>query len=127
MHIENHQYRATIKALTEADLHELVEILEIPRHHWKEKASFKTGELYALQYAYGTAKESAYIKLGSLADTYIHQAKRDTWADLQDVPSGYEPYYKEVNLLLHGSFFDHSDFDFSRLLQFLERVGNKQG
>ena len=40
MHIENHQFKATIRALTESDLDELITILGIPRNLWHEKTNY---------------------------------------------------------------------------------------
>lgn len=124
MYIENHQFKATIRALTESDLEELIELLGIPKNLWKEKTNYKTGEIYGYQYAYGAARQSVYIYTGKLADNFMQPVTRDICIDKQFIPTGYEPFYREAYLLLHGSYFDHAtDFNFGRLLQFLARVG----
>lgn len=125
MYIENHQFKATIRALTESDLDELISILGIPRNLWHEKTNYKTEKMYGLQYAYGTAKQSVYIHIGKMADSYMHPTTRDICVDQQFIPAGYEPFHREGYLLLHGSYFDHApNFNLELLLNFLERVGH---
>lgn len=128
MYIENHQFKATIRALTESDLDELIEILGIPRNLWKEKTNYHTGAIYGLHYAYGTSKQSVYIHKGKLSENYMDSATRNIWVEKQLIPAGYETYTTNAYLLLHGSYFDHaSNFNFERLLNFLERVGSTPG
>jgi|GEM_PF-5395116 len=128
MYIENHQFKATIRALTDSDLDELIAILGISRCHWKEKTNYHTGSIYGLHYTYGTAKQSVYIHTGKPSNNYMNSTTRSIWNDTQQVPAGYEPYCTNAYLLLHGSYFDHvSTFNFERLLNFLERVGSTPG
>jgi len=129
MKICNHQFKATIRGLTQSDLAELLEILTIPRKLWNEKTS-REGNVYQLQYGYGDTKESVRVHLGNLADGYMDQVSRITeqrrpGAYGQQKPqSGYVPYYGRAYILLHGSYFDHATgFNFETLLLFLERVG----
>lgn len=128
MYIENHQFKATIRALTESDLEELTKILGIPRNNWNEKTNYQTGVIYGLQYAYGSAKQSVYIHTGKPSDNYMESTTRDIWVENQLIPAGYEPYNMNAYLLLHGSYFDYApNFNFERLLTFLKRVGSTPG
>ena len=128
MYIENHQFKATIRALTDSDLEELMSILGIPKNLWTEKANYRTKAIYGLQYAYGLAKQSVYVHTGKRSEYFMDSSTRDVSVDIQQQDALYEPYSTNAYLLLHGSYFDHApNFNFERLLTFLERVGSTPG
>ena len=125
MMIEMHGYETSISQLTDEDLKELIEILGVPREKYKKGKHYKTKDLASLEYGFGTAKRSIFIKLTSYHERYrIFQDTR-----VYGEPEyGYDmlKYRTFVSVELHGSFFDNSpDFDFSRYLTFLKRIGHK--
>lgn len=128
MYIENHQFKATIQALTESDLDELIEILGIPKNLWRLKTNYQTGVTYGLQYAYGSAQQSVYIHIGKRSENHMDTTSREVSIEKQLIPAGFESYSINAYVLLHGSYFDHAlNFNFERLLNFLERVGSTPG
>ena len=127
MLVENHRFKCTIKLLTESKIEELMQILGVPRKHWTVNTNFKTGEPYAMEYSIGTDKQSAYLKLGTMAAGYSDIAtgnicQSDRFEGYH--PEGTERYYTNASLLLHGNWFDNAvGFNFARLLAFLESTG----
>jgi len=128
-----HQLKCIITALTESDLEELITLLEVPRKLWKEE-KYQNCPPYVIKYAFGDVEQSVRVRLGKISgpqDT-MHPVTRETWQYYEvpqgsyfvavDEPEGHEPYYKKVELLIHGSFFDNSSFSFPKLLKFLYRV-----
>ena len=124
MRIVTHQLKLNICSMTTTDLKELINILGIPIRNWIR--NYKKGEKtpYQLTYAYGDAKESVRLYLGDITnDDLMNTETREIIAYKHKVADGYEPFYTRVGLLLHGSFFDNSEFDIIRLLNFVVKLG----
>lgn len=125
MFIEIHEFKCSIRTLTDTDLAELLDILGIPDNKYTRKKNYKTGNLASMEYGFGTSGQSVFIRLGEYNDQYIIDpaTRQLTGRNSSYGPCGvrYRPY---VYLQLHGSFFDNSpNFSLSRLLRFLDRIG----
>ena len=125
MKIEMHGYETSISQLTNEDLTELIEILGVPREKYKAVKHYKTKELSSLEYGFGTAKRSIFIKLTSYHERYRIDQDTRVYGEYE-YGSDMLKFRTFVSVELHGSFFDNSpDFNFSKYLTFLKRIGHK--
>lgn len=131
MQIELHEFY-TAAPMTDADLTELVKLLKIPKKLYTTKRHYQTGEISSLEYSFGKCKQgqsrrSAYIKTGGYDPRYLLNPETGVKCERGYLASReFVRYRPRVSVELHGSFFDNSpDFNFGRLLAFMDHLGHK--